>query len=303
MVRVVLIVLALLLAAAAGWMVKLYLTSQKEQLAQWAQSQKPKPLPTTEVLVAAGAVDITTTIAGNNLRWQAWPDTGLHERYITRRARPDAMEKLSGAIARQPLFAGEPITEDKLLLKQEGGFLAAVMPDGGRAIALKVDEASGVAGLVLPGDHVDIILTHDIPVRDDERGAGAVTKRFVSETIVGDLRVLAVDQDLKHEDKDSAKVGRTVTVAVSAAQAEAVALGRAMGNLTLSLRSAFGKPPADERGQPYTSTFDISEALRAEKAKAAATPSRPEPPRPRPAGPYTVTVFHGLMRETVTLGR
>jgi len=293
MVRVVLIVVALLLAATAGWMVKIYLLAQREQLVEMAAAQKPKPLPTAEVLVAANPVEITGVLTSSDLRWQPWPEDGLDPHYLTRKARPDAMAKLVGAAARQRLFPGEPLTEDKLLLKQNGGFLAAVLPEGQRAISLKVDEATGIAGLVLPGDRVDVILTHDVPSKDT--GATFV-KRFVSETIVHDLLVLAVDQDLKHDEK-AAKLGKTVTLAVDTAQAEAVSLGRVMGTLTLSLRSSFGGALADLRGQPYTSSADISGALRA----LAAVP----PPAVAVAGSpaYTVTVFRGLSQETVTVAR
>lgn len=301
MVRVILVGLALLLAAAAGWMVKIYLSNQREQLAEMAAAQKPKPVTTSEVLVVGDAVDITGVLSAHDLRWEAWPDDGIHAHYITRKARPDAIDKLAGSAARQPLFAGEPVTEDKLILKQTGGFLAAVLPNGGRAITLKVDEASGVGGLVLPGDRVDVILTHDITVKEGEGPTATLAKRFVSETIVRDLPVLAVDQDLKHDEKGGAKLGKTVTIAVDIGQAEAIALGRAMGMLTLSLRSAFGASTPDQRAQRYTSSTDISGALRALElpAPAAAAASAAVVA----AAPYTVTVFHGLTPETVTVAR
>ena len=302
MVRVVLIGLALLLAAAAGWMVKIYLSNQRAQLAEMAAAQKPKPVTTSEVLVVKAPVGITGTLSSSDLHWEAWPDDGIDSHYITRKARPDAIDKLAGSAARQPLFAGEPVTEDKLILRLNGGFLAAVLPEGDRAISLKVDEASGIAGLLLPGDRVDVILTHDMPVKEGEgpNGTPTMTKGFVSETIVRDLAVLAVDQDLKHDDKGSAKVGKTVTMAVTEAQAEAIALGRVMGSLTLSLRSAFGGAAPDQRAQPYTSGSDISGAIR---ARAVAAPPRPAPAAIVAPPPYTVTVFHGLTPETVTLGR
>jgi len=219
MVRVVLIGFALLMAAAAGWMVKHYLSAQRAQLAEMAAQQVPKPVPTTEVLVVNAPVGISDVLSSGDLRWQSWPDQGLNDHYVTRRNRPDAVAALAGAAARQPLFAGEPVTEDKLVLPHDGSFLAAVLAEGGRAITLRVDEATGVAGLIVPGDRVDVIVTHEVPVKVSEVEAGIVPeKQFVSETIAHDLRVLAVDQDLKQDSK-AAKLGKTVTLAVDVAQA------------------------------------------------------------------------------------
>ncbi len=295
MVRVVLIAFALLLAAAAGWMVKLYLSAQREQLAEMAAALKPAPPPSqgVEVLVVRDGVDIAGVLASGNLRWQLWPDDGVNPRYITRKARPDAIETLTGAAARQPLFTGEPVTEEKIVTKREGGFLAAILPEGGRAVAVKVDEATGLSGLILPGDRVDVILTHEISVREDDgRGGGQIVKRFVSEVIARNLRVVAIDQEIHHDDKATGKPGKTVTLAVDAAQAEAVSLGRVMGTVSLSLRSAFGGNAPDPRGHAYTSAGDISAAL---GARAAAPP--------RTAGTYNVTDYHGLSAETVAVAR
>lgn len=296
MVRIVLIGFALLAAALAGWLVRHYLSAQREQLAEMAAQHMPRPVSTTEVLVVAGPVGIAGVLSSGDLRWQAWPEQGLNDRYITRRNRPDALQTLAGAAARQPLFPGEPVTEEKLILNHEGGFLAAVLPQGGRGLTLKVDEATGLAGLIVPGDRVDVIVTHEVPVKIDPASGASPEKQFVSETIVHELRVLAVDQDLKQEGK-AAKLGKTVTLAVDLGQAEAIAVGRALGTLTLSLCSSFGGPVPDGRKRPYTAASDISGALRAAEAVV---------PMPMPvAAPaaYMVTVFHGLTAETVTLTR
>ena len=295
LVRVVLVGFSLLLAAAAGWMVKFYLSSQRAQLVEMAAALKPASAPSsgTEVLVVRDGVEVAGVLSSGSLRWQFWPDDGVNPRYITRKARPDAIDKLSGAAARQPLFAGEPVTEDKLVLKQNGSFLAATLPEGGRAVSVKVDEATGISGLIQPGDRVDVLLTHDVPTRsDDGRGNVSVTKGFVSEVIARDLRVVAIDQEIRHEDKAAGKIGKTVTLAVDAAQAEAVSLGRVMGTLSLSLRSAFGGDAPDARARAYTSATDVSAAL----GERAAAPVRT-------AGAYTVTVYHGLTAETVSVTR
>ncbi len=300
MVRVVLIGFALLLAAAAGWMVKLYLSAQREQLVEMAAALKPAAPSTssTEVLVVRDGVEIAGALSSANMRWQFWPDQGVSPHYITRKSRPDAIDKLTGAAARQPLFTGEPVTEDKVVLKKDGSFLAAVLPEGGRAVAVKVDEATGLSGLILPGDHVDVILTHDVPVRqDDGQGGVSISKRFVSEVIAQDLRVIAIDQEIHHDDKAASKIGKTVTLAVNAAQAETVSLGRVMGTMSLSLRSAFGGDTAgQQRSRGFTSATDISAALTASAAV-------PPPPPARTTPTYNVTVYHGNSAQTVAVVR
>ena len=296
MVRIVLIVVALVLAAASGWMVKLYLSAQRQQIAELAASLKPAAAPAenVEVLVVRDNLDIAGVLGSGNLSWQPWPADGVNGRYITRKSRPDAIDKLTGAAARQPLFAGEPVTEDKIVSKQDGSFLAAMLPEGGRAVAVKVDDATGLAGLILPGDRVDVILTHDIPVREDDGTGGVqIAKSFVSESIARDLRVVAVDQDIRHGDKPTTgNQGKTISLAEDAAQAEAISLGRVMGTLSLSLRSAFAGSAPDPRGRAYTSATDIS----------AAVGQRVVPPV-RTASSYAVTVYHGTTAETVTVAR
>ena len=301
MVRVVLVAFALLLAAAAGWMVKLYLSAQRDQLVSMAAALKPPPAPTqgTEVLVVRDGVPVAGVLTSGSLRWEFWPDSGVDSHYITRKARPDAIEKLAGAAARQPLFPGEPVTEEKLVTRHDGGFLAATLADGGRAVAVKVDEATGLSGLILPGDRVDVILTHEIPAREDDgRGGVRMVKRFVSEVIAHNLRVAAIDQEIRHDDKAATKPSKTVILGVDATQAERVALGRVMGTLSLSLRSAFGGEAPESRGHAYTSATDISAALGEQAAPpppAVAAEKAPEH--------YTVTVYHGLAPQTVALAR
>lgn len=294
MFRIVLVAISLMIAAIAGWAVNYYLAAQREQLVEMAAAYKPAP-PTqgVDVLVARDGVGIAGTLNSGNLRWELWPEIGVNSHYITRKARPDAIESLTGSAARQPLFAGEPLTEEKIVTKRDGSFLAAILPDGGRAVAVKVDEATGLSGLILPADCVDVILTHEVPTREDDGNGGTrMVKRFVSEVIARELRVVAIDQEIRHDDKSANKVGKTVTLAVDATQAETISLGRVMGTLSLSLRSAFSSKVADARGRAYTSATDISAAL-GDRVAAPVVP----------AGTYNVTIYHGDRARTVAIAR
>jgi pilus assembly protein CpaB len=151
------------------------------------------------------------------------------------------------------------VTSAKLVKREGASILAIVLRDGYRAVTLKVDEAQGLAGLVKPGDRVDVLLTHRVALPADSEVRG---ERNVSEVVAHAVRVLAVGQELKGED-DKSKPAKSITIEVNPHQAEAITLGRSMGTLSLALRSAFTEEAIpDDRSQNYTSDQDISGVFR-----------------------------------------
>jgi Flp pilus assembly protein CpaB len=165
---------------------------------------------------------------------------------------------LTGSVARQPLAPGVPIARSAIVQPGDRGFLAAVLPKGKRAISIPISEISGVSGLVLPGDRVDIILTYSLrgDVIDAERDIQA------SETVETNLRVLALDQRMNSEaqipNKDGEMVtppmARTATLEVTPEQAEMVTLATQLGELSLVLNSVRdgGTEPQDDESQSMT---------------------------------------------------
>lgn len=269
MTRIALIVGALVVAVLSGLMVSRYLAQQKATIE--AQSRQSAPaIRTTEVLVVTAKVPIAGIVSRRMLAWQPWPEANLNPVYITRPARPDALDKLADSAARQPLFPGEPVTETKLIKRGSSGFLASVLEEGRRAVTIKADESVSLGGLVQAGDRVDVILAHKLSGGGPETeagGGGGGKGRSVSETIVKDVRVLAVDQAFKTDDNAATKVGKTITLEVSPQQAEAIFLGKQMGLLSLALRSAFGEANDDTRPMAYTRDSDVSPILNAERLK------------------------------------
>lgn len=205
---------------------------------QWMESQRPVAQTNTVVepevsyvLVADRNLSAGQFVRDSDLRWQAWPDETLADAYIERgEATP---EDLSGAVVRSAMGEGEPITDVRLVKPGDRGFLAAVLTPGLRAVSVPVNETTGIAGLVFPGDRVDVILTHT--VRPEHGGIGPRTLR-ASETVLTDIRVLAIDQRLE-EDGNDLKVADTVTLEVTSAQAERINVILELGSLSLSLRS------------------------------------------------------------------
>ncbi|MEM6665780.1 MAG: Flp pilus assembly protein CpaB [Pseudomonadota bacterium] len=185
----------------------------------------------TEVLVAANDIGMGTGLSTSDLRWQAWPSDLSNARYITRDSRPGALEELSGAISRQSFLAGEPINEGKLVYSDRG-FMSAILPKGMRAISTEISPESGAGGFILPNDRVDVILTKR-ENSADETGADP----FVSQTILGNVRVLAIDQTIEEQDGRQVVVGSTATLELKPEQSEILALAEELGDISLALRS------------------------------------------------------------------
>ena len=185
--------------------------------------------PATHVLVAKGDVQIGALLRAENLRWQEWPRDAVDASYILQDNAK--LEDFVGAIARSRLTSGEPITADRVIHAGDHSSMAAVLTPGTRAVTVNVTASTGMAGLVAPGDHVDLLLT--MTVHSDDKDAPA---RHLSETILTNLKVLAMDRRVSDDAKDS-DVPKTATLEVTPKQAELVAVASELGLLSLSLRS------------------------------------------------------------------
>jgi pilus assembly protein CpaB len=125
------------------------------------------------------------------------------------------------------MLPGEPVTPVKLVKAGEGGVLAAILPQGMRAISTRIKEETGVGGLILPNDHVDVILTRGQRGRDEQD----------SDAIFRDVRVLAIGQLIEARDGKKLAEGNTATLELTPAQARHLAWANAVGETSLALRS------------------------------------------------------------------
>lgn len=183
-----------------------------------------------QVLVASRDVKLGSQLAASDLTWAEWPKSSTPAGAILRSQQPDAAVSLSGRIARAPLYSGEPLREERLIATDRG-FMAAILPKGRRAIAVPVEAVTTAGGFILPGDKVDLILTR---ARNGRSGDG-----FTSETILANIRVLAIDTTTAGEqDEKALPPGRTATLELSPEQAEVVAQAQQVGTIALALRSA-----------------------------------------------------------------
>mgnify|MGYP005847038071 CR=1 FL=1 len=245
--RIVLPVIALALAGGAALLARSWLESQRRAVETVAEA----PRPSKAVLVAVRDLHTGEFVQPDLFRWQEWPDVATPDGYLVEGAADPA--SLAGAVVRREIAAGQPVTGALLVKPGERGFLAAVLEPGTRAVSLPIDEASGNAGLVLPGDRVDVIVTQSIGGEDQQ------TVRRVSETVLQDVRVIAIGRRLsaKASDELTAGQGKTATLQVTPAEAEKVALVADLGRLSLSLRSlAQGEAGEPARDPASAFTWD-----------------------------------------------
>ena len=205
-------------------------------------------LATVEVLIAKTDINMGAAVGAQDFQWQAWPAATTGGSYVLKKDKPNAIEELSGSIARAPFTAGEPIREAKLIKANGSGYMAAILPSGMRAISTEISPETGAGGFILPNDRVDVILSRR-EKNQDARG----TETTTSETILTNVRVLAIDQTVEEKNGQRVVVGKTATLELSPRQSETLALSRQTGTLSLALRSLLdannNAPPPDDVGR------------------------------------------------------
>ncbi|MER9891243.1 Flp pilus assembly protein CpaB [Mesorhizobium sp. M0119] len=184
-----------------------------------------------DVLVLSGDVPMGSPLE-NNISWESWPSAGINANFITRAAEPEALDKLKGAVARVALYAGEPLRRSKLIGEGQS-FMSSILPSGMRAVATSISADTSAGGFILPNDFVDVIMTR----RADAANGGG--PGFTTETILKNIRVLAIDQTIQEDEEGKkTRVGQTATLELTPQQSEIITVAQQMADrLTLALRS------------------------------------------------------------------
>lgn len=283
--------IAFVLTGGTIYFVNTWMKQERSRLAERKKEDLPQEPSGVFVLVAAKDLPAGHIVAVADLRWQSWPDKSVPQQYVVKKdsaVGTDIPPSYVGTVVRRGIAASGPITGDNLIKLGERGFLAAVLKPGTRAISIRVDESTGVAGLLYPGDRVDVILTHEVGVKNKEADRETENKVRVSETILSNVRVIAIDQsieDLKNA-KNQARSPKTATVEVTPQQAEIIAVATRMGTLTLTLQSLAcqggeaqaastgegpncndsktATPEEPARGKTFTADTDVSRMSRRE---------------------------------------
>src|SRR5712675_2301400 len=185
-------------------------------------------LPTLDVLVAKSDIGLGQLVTPGDLQWQAWPAATASSSFIRRNERPDATTQIAGSIARAPFLAGEPIREQKLVKANGSGFMAAILPSGMRGISTEISPETGAGGFILPNDRVDVLLS-----RREKNPDSKAPDIVVSEIILTNIRVLAIDQAPKEKEGSNSLVGKTATLELKPEQAETLGRARQSGTIQL----------------------------------------------------------------------
>jgi pilus assembly protein CpaB len=223
-------IVVLIIALGAGG-VAAYLASGSDN--KPAPVQPVAQMETVDVLVAKSDIGLGQTVKLEDLLWQTWPASTVSNTFIRRSDRPDATTQVAGSIARAPFIAGEPIREQKLVKADGSGFMAAILPTGMRAVSTEISPETASGGFILPNDRVDVVLTRHQKNPDHADSNDIV----VSQIILSNIRVLAIDQAPKEKDGQNSLVGRTVTLELKPEQTATLAAARQAGSLSLALRS------------------------------------------------------------------
>ncbi|HEU0044058.1 Flp pilus assembly protein CpaB [Sphingomonas sp.] len=229
--KVVLLVGALIVAALTAFFARTLVMGSGAPMAGAAPAVV---IDGPEVLVATRALPVGTIIDATALQYKPWPKELVDNAYYLRAN--SNLQALQGTVVRNPITAGQPLTQGALVKPGDRGFLAAALGPGMRAVTVPVAAQAGVSGFVFPGDRIDLVLTQSVA------GGGDGPPLKVSETIVRNMRVLAVDQrtDTSVDEttgKTIAKLFSSITVEATPKISEQIAVAQTLGSLSLSLRS------------------------------------------------------------------
>jgi pilus assembly protein CpaB len=221
--------------------------------------------PVAQVLTAKRDLPIGTRLVAADMNWTPWPVGALNPAFVTDGAAPTAappvtggaklaknisqtanvmiggagaITQFEGAIVREPILSGEPIIQRKVVRGGEGGYLSVVLTPGKRALSVAVNVESGAGGFILPGDRVDVMQSREVASAADAAAvAGAPKTIYAADTVLTNLRVLAIDQNIEAPKDAKSLVGAVVTLEVAPSDAEILMRAKAAGGLVLALRA------------------------------------------------------------------
>ena len=238
--------------------------------------------PMAKVLVAAKDLQPGQRLTESDMAWKEWPADEVNPAFITdgsvplpsavteepSAARPEgavasvtrvaanlaagnSKSDYAGSVVREPILAGEPIVSRKIVRAGDSGYMAAYLMPGMRAMAIRVTVETAAGGFILPGDRVDVLLTRETTLANMGAQEGERSK-FASSTVMQNIKVLAIDQSTRADDDEQAVVGATATLEVGPRDAEALALAKSEGELSLVLRSYADTGGPSGRAAPVT---------------------------------------------------
>ena len=257
--------LIILLVAAAAAIGAVFLVRTVQAPSQATASEMPAAVaapvevPKKLILVANAAIPVGKFVALDDLRWQEWPADAPMDSFITKEKQADALEKMVGAVARQELVVGEPVTATKLVQPGTAGFMSVMLTPGMRAVSVQIEAETAAGGFIQPNDRVDVIVTRTVQSKSGGQSNGLDGIR--SDLILANVRVLAIDAiygaPLAADGAEEAKtgqgaaiIGSRATLELTERDATLINTARKAGDISLTLRSiADIAAPAGATGQ------------------------------------------------------
>ncbi|MBP1871405.1 hypothetical protein LPJGGPFB_00447 [Ensifer adhaerens] len=241
-VRIIILTVAVASAAMAG-LLAMKLTRGPARLTAEPVIERA---PTVNVLVASKSLPVGSRLGGDAVHWMAWPKDGIVDGLITEENRPSAIEDLTGAVVRLPIFNGEPVRNEKVA-DSSSRIMSSLLPAGKRAVATEITVATGAGGFILPNDRVDVIM-----VRKSDNDV------FLTETVLSNVRVLAIDQQVEEKDDGSKSVvGTTATLELTPDQSKVMTVAQQMAErISLALRSVADAQEPDTNAADYLLSGD-----------------------------------------------
>ena len=227
----VMIGFAVLFGLLAVFLAQIWLNNQADERLKSIEAQRKAAPPARTIVVAAKPLRFGDELTSSALREIAWPDNALPNGAFNKIADITSGKR----IVLMPIDTNEAILASKITGPGQRATLSAVLNDGMKAVTIRVNDVQGVAGFVLPGDRVDVLLTR----------TGEKNNAF-NDVVLQDVRVLAVDQ-LADEKVDKPSVVKAVTIEVDPTQGQKVSLAATVGTLSLLLRKAGEVVDADTR--------------------------------------------------------
>jgi len=232
---------------------------------------------TTKIAVAAVPMDYGTVLTPESVKMVDYPVASLPPG--TFRSVAQLLPAGKKRVALRPMLINEPILASKISAEGQGASMASLLPEGMRAATVRINDISGVAGFVQPNDSVDVLITRTF---EGER---------ITDVLMQNVKVLAMGQNAK--ERDQAKVSKSTTLQVDPIDAQKLALGEAVGSLSLVLRK-----PGEDENSPVVQTVSIDDLRYGRFSGRAYVQSSATMPRPAAATPARV-VRRAIVRRPV----
>jgi pilus assembly protein CpaB len=228
---------------------------------------------TQQIFIASADISPGTALSAQVVKPVTWPQAVIPPKSAS------SIQAIDGRVAMVPIPQGNPILFSMLAPEGTAAGLSGILPDGKRALTVKVDEVAGVGGFIHPGDHVDVLM--DLPIKD--------ASEHFSKTILHNISVLTTGQIWQQKGDNKPVVVNTVTLELTPHESEVLNLASNEGKIRLALRNRNNKTLAETEG--VTTSFLLG-GLVGKKEQAVALPTR---------GEKSIEVIKGLDRSEAKL--